>query len=74
MEFRRPSDSEYASVHNYLDNIKPIHKDERAYISHKEDIVTLRPGREHAWLDRVIEYILKRLEKPVPWFTVSDKT
>lgn len=70
MTFRRPSDAEYTSVYNYLDNSKPIHATERSYIAHKEDLVTLRPGREHAWLDRVIEYMLRKLQKPAPWLTV----
>jgi hypothetical protein len=70
MEFRRPNESEYTSVHNYLDNKKPIHQKERSYISHKDDLITLRAGREHAYLDRVIEYMLRKLQKPMPWFTV----
>ena len=32
---------------------------EMEYILEKADLVTLRPGREHAWLDGMIENILK---------------
>ena len=32
---------------------------EMEYILEKADLVTLRPGREHAWLDGMIESILK---------------
>jgi hypothetical protein len=46
-------------VVNYLVNIKPIHKAERSFIRHREDLVTLRSGREHAWLDTVIEHVLR---------------
>ncbi|KAK4540333.1 hypothetical protein LTR36_009290, partial [Oleoguttula mirabilis] len=69
MTFNRPSGSEYTSVYNYLDNEKPIHKLERSYIEHKEDLVTLRPGREHAWLDRSIEFLLRKLDGPLPLLT-----
>lgn len=74
MAFRRPTDTEYTSVYNYLENEKPIHKTERTYIAHRGDLVTLRPGREHAWLDRVIEFMLRKLQKPLPWFTVGLPT
>lgn len=74
MGFHRPSASEYESVSNYLNNIKPVHRFERQYIRHKEDLVTLRPGREHAWLDRCIEYSLEKLHRPCPWLVVSRMT
>jgi hypothetical protein len=38
-----------------------IHDSEKSYIYHKEDLITLRPGREHAWLDTIIERSLKAL-------------
>ena len=72
MEFRRPSDSEYTSVHNYLDNIKPIHKTERSYISHKDDIISLKPKQQHGFLGQAIEYALRKLHQPAPWLTVSS--
>lgn len=68
MAFKRPSASEYRSVVNYLDNEKPVTDDERSYILHREDLVTLRPGREHAWLDRSIENVLHLLHRrPFLW-------
>lgn len=70
MAFNRSSASEYESVSHYLDNNKPIHKRERSYIKHREDLVTLRPGREHAWLDRSIEGLLHMLHKPFPFVQV----
>lgn len=49
----RPGNGEFKSVRNYLNDMKPVDLPERAYINHAEDLVTLRPGREHAWLDTV---------------------
>lgn len=42
-----------------MDGMQPVHADERSYINHREDLVSLRPGREHAWLDTAIEKLLK---------------
>lgn len=70
MNFNKPSNSEQQSVEAYLDNHKPVKKDERAYAEFKEDLVTLRPGREHAWLDRMIEASLQGAQKPFPFIHV----
>ena len=74
MAFNRPSSSERYSVSAYLNNQKPVKADERAYIRYKEDLVTLRPGREHAWLDRMIEKALQAVQKPLPCVHVSANT
>jgi hypothetical protein len=66
----RPSDSEYRSVRNYLETYKPLHNTEMDYIQHKHDLITLRPGRDHAWLDRSIDRSLHILNKPFPFLTV----
>jgi hypothetical protein len=55
----RPASRDYKSVKNYFDNEAPLCEDER-YIYHKEDIITLKPGRENAWLDGIVERILQR--------------
>ncbi|KAL2010507.1 hypothetical protein VTN00DRAFT_6314 [Thermoascus crustaceus] len=55
----RPSRSDYQSVVNYMANNKPLIRAERSFIRHREDLVTLRPGREHAWLDSAIEHALR---------------
>ncbi|KAK5683304.1 hypothetical protein LTS10_004835 [Elasticomyces elasticus] len=61
MGFNRPSDSEHKSVLNHIFNVEPVHDTEVHYIYCKEDLVTLRPGRESAWLDRTIEKALRPL-------------
>jgi hypothetical protein len=59
MSFKKPSDSEHRSVGQFLKNRNHIGKKEATWIQHKEDIITLRTGREHAWLDKILERILK---------------
>lgn len=36
-----------------------LFEEESGFIYEKEDLITLRPGREHAWLDDMIERILQ---------------
>ena len=36
----------------------PLYEEEADFIYHKEDLITLRPGREHTWLDGVLEQAL----------------
>lgn len=59
MAFNRPAPTDYQSVGRYMDNRKPLSEEEASWIYHKEDMITLRPGREHAWLDDVVEGLLK---------------
>ena len=55
----RPSDSEFRSVNRYMWQENPLFAPEAKYMLHKEDLVTLRPGREHAWLDASLEHLLR---------------
>ena len=61
MAFNRPAASDYQSVANYIYNREPVVEDERKWIYWKEDMITLRAGREHAWLDTGIERLLRFL-------------
>jgi len=47
---------------NYVRNEAPVHETESQFLLCKEDLITLRPGRENAWLDRCIEKVLKPLD------------
>ena len=64
--FHKPGSAEYESVINYMENERPVHEDELAYVYCKEDLITLRQGREHAWLDRAVETLLKHTHKRMP--------
>lgn len=72
MSSSRPKTNEIRSVYNYLTDIDPVHDDEQQYILWKEDLLTLRPGRDHAWLDRGIERCLQILQTRVPYIQVGD--
>jgi len=58
--FNRPAARDYQSVKSYFDEEAPLCNVE-SYIYWKEDIITLKPGRETAWLDAFIENVLQKL-------------
>lgn len=58
----RPASRDYRSVRNFLEGEGgQLFEEESQFIYEKEDLITLRPGREHAWLDNTIERILLKL-------------
>lgn len=59
--FNRPTKCERQSVLNYMQNPGPVYSEEVKFALCKEDLITLRAGREHAWLDRAIERVLRKL-------------
>jgi hypothetical protein len=59
ISFNKPAKSDHQSVINYMDHKKPLIDKDAQWISNREDLVALRAGREHAWLDSSIEHFLK---------------
>lgn len=55
----RPSESDYRSVERYIFDKKPLIDEEQDFIYVKNDLVTLREGREDAFLDTLIERFLQ---------------
>lgn len=71
VDVKQSSGNEIGSVYNYLPDIDPVNDDEQQYILWKEDLLTLRPGRDHAWLDWGIERCLQILQPRVPYVQVG---
>lgn len=62
----RPGSRDYRSVSNYINNTKPLCQGDDDFIDRREDLVTLRPGRECAYLDAAVEFVLRNLRcRPV---------
>lgn len=59
---QRPSKRDWRSVKNWIDNRKPLVEKERRFILRKEDLVTLRCGREGAGFESVVERMLARTD------------
>ena len=58
----RPSNRDYRSVLNFMEHDGgQLYEEDMSFIYEKEDLVTLRPGREYAWLDGLLERTLKVL-------------
>ncbi|RDL32073.1 uncharacterized protein BP5553_09475 [Venustampulla echinocandica] len=55
----RPPQRDYNSVANFIYHKKPLLQGDDDFIYRKEDLITLRPGRESAWLDAAVEKLLK---------------
>lgn len=61
--FQRPSDRNYRSVRRYLYNQKPLGDSEMESIRCKEDVVSLRSGREWAAFDGGVETMIGRMDR-----------
>ena len=56
----KPSTRDYRSVLHFMENDGgQVFEEESGWIYDKEDLITIRPGREHAWLDGFLERMLK---------------
>ncbi|KAL8784331.1 MAG: hypothetical protein Q9213_004040 [Squamulea squamosa] len=56
----KPTARDYRSVLHYMENDGgQLYEGEMSWIYDKEDLVSLRPGREHAWLDGMLERLLR---------------
>lgn len=56
---KKPASRDYKSVETYIFNKKPLVDEECGFIYEKEDLITLRDGREVAVLDSFIEKMLQ---------------
>lgn len=61
----RPPQRDYNSVANFVRHKKPLIQGDDDFIYNKEDLITLRPGRESAWLDAFVEKMLKLFPRTV---------
>jgi hypothetical protein len=59
MSFGKPDETDRESVGRYIHNRNCLIDDEASWIQQRDDLITLRAGREHAWFDGVVEGILK---------------
>ena len=71
----RPSRHDHRSVVNYVENEQPLLEGDRDFIYHAEDLVTIRGGRETAWLDAVVEKVLRWYPcRPIQYLFCSETT
>ncbi|KAF2626412.1 hypothetical protein BU25DRAFT_343768, partial [Macroventuria anomochaeta] len=61
--FQRPSNRDYRSLRHWCRAKKPLVDEEQVFVMRKEDLISLRQGREWAGFDGWIESSIKRLPK-----------
>ncbi|KAK7918079.1 hypothetical protein PG985_009953 [Apiospora marii] len=59
------AERDYQSVESHMHNTKPLMDEEYRFIYHKEDLITLRDGREMAVLDSITERLLQTFHCPL---------
>lgn len=57
--FNRPPMRDQTSLRNFMENRPCLVEDEKAFAYEKEDLITLRPGRDHSFVDGFVERMLK---------------
>jgi len=63
---QKPSERDYKSVRTWFWNLKPLQNEtEASFIKKKEDVVTLRSGREWSGFDGFVENTLRRFDCPL---------
>lgn len=55
----KPPMRDQFSLRNYIENRRCLVESESAFAYHKEDLVTLRPGRDHSFVDALVERMLR---------------
>lgn len=72
----RPADNDYRSVERYIFGKRPLVDEEQSFIYEKSDLITLREGREGAYLDTMTERFLQIfhcafLQVQYPYFVLN---
>ncbi len=65
VSLNRPSSADYTSMANFIYNEQPVAGKECEWVYWKEDLVSLCPTRDYAWLDAALERTLKWFDGPV---------
>lgn len=60
--FQKPSHRDYKSVRTWFWNLKPLVSKEAGFIKKKEDIISLRSGREWSSFDGLVEFTLRQFD------------
>lgn len=56
---KKPPMRDQTSLRNFMENRPCLVEGEKAFAYEKEDLVTLRPGRDHSFVDAFVESMLK---------------
>ncbi|KAL8904970.1 MAG: hypothetical protein Q9207_002923 [Kuettlingeria erythrocarpa] len=54
----RPSERNYGSFYSWMDNVKPLCREEHKFVKHRDDFIALAEKEEGEWFYNVLEDIL----------------
>jgi hypothetical protein len=63
--FQRPSNHDYRGFRTWFENMKPLSPAEEEFIKRKEDLISLRQGREWSGFDALIETCIRKFHGPL---------
>lgn len=64
--FQRPSNRDYHSFRTWFWNVKPLnYEPEEDFIKRREDLVSLRHGREWSGFDGLVETCIRKMYGPL---------
>jgi hypothetical protein len=63
--FQRPSNHDYRSFRTWFWNMKPLNYAEEKFIKRKEDLISLRQGREWSGFDALVETCIRKFHGAV---------
>lgn len=63
--FQRPSSRDYGNVCRFFRKVGPVVEEDEEYLTWREDIITLRHGREWAGFDGLVEELLHKFDGPL---------
>ncbi|KAL8729573.1 MAG: hypothetical protein Q9166_004653 [cf. Caloplaca sp. 2 TL-2023] len=68
----RPLDRDYGSLYKWIDDIKPLCREETKFIKYQDDFIALAEKQEGGWFDGVLEDTLSFFPRPVTRFILSS--
>ncbi|KAL8879785.1 MAG: hypothetical protein Q9198_002670 [Flavoplaca austrocitrina] len=60
----RPLDRDYGSLYRWIDDLKPLCREESKFIKYQDDIIALAEKQEGGWFDGVLEDTLSIFPRP----------
>ena len=63
-EMKKAAEGDHGLVTNRFENAAMLRQRDRNFLLHKDDLVTIRAGKDHAWLDEAVEAVLSWHARP----------
>lgn len=61
----KPAERDYSSFYKWIDNIKPLCREETKFVKHQDDFIALAEKQEGGWFDGVLEDFISIFPRPL---------